>query len=144
MVVSESGILLSVRSDLRGWELPGGTPEPGEGETDALAREVREETGLEVAPERLVGEYRRTGFRPHRARVWQCRPTGGELAPSRETPRLGWFPPEALPPTLFPWYRGPLNDALAGASEPVSREEHNGLAAIAAGMAIDLTMRWRG
>ena len=34
-------VLLSVRSDLRGWELPGGNPDPGEPPHDTLCREVR-------------------------------------------------------------------------------------------------------
>ena len=29
VIVGEQGILLSIRSDLRGWELPGGTHEEG-------------------------------------------------------------------------------------------------------------------
>lgn len=141
VIRGEQGILLSVRSDLHGWELPGGNPDPGEAAEDALRREVREETGYEIAVDRLVGEYRRTGFRPHLARVFAARAIGGTRTPSRETPRVEWFPPDALPGTLFPWYRGPIEDALADFHQPVERTEHNGLGAIAKGFWIDLRMR---
>ncbi|MBW1683445.1 MAG: NUDIX domain-containing protein [Deltaproteobacteria bacterium] len=141
VILSERGVLLSVRSDLRGWELPGGNAEPGEPGEAALRREILEETGLEVAVERRVGDYVRTGFAPHTARAYRCRPVGGELRPSSETPLVRWFPSDAVPDTLFPWYRAPLADALAELPEPVTRHEHWGAAAIWAGMRIDLRMR---
>jgi 8-oxo-dGTP pyrophosphatase MutT (NUDIX family) len=141
VILSEQGVLLSVRCDLRGWELPGGNAEPGEAGEAALRREILEETGLEVAIERHVGDYVRTGFAPHTARVYRCRPVGGELRPSRETPLVRWFPPQALPDTLFPWYRAPLADALSELPEPVTRHERWGARAILAGMRIDLRMR---
>ena len=144
VVLAEPGVLLAVRGDVRGWELPGGNAHPGESDEDALRREVREETGLEVAVEARVGDYVRSGFRPHVARVWRCRPLGGSLRPSAETPRVEWFDPAALPDTLFPWYREPLADALAWRAEPVLRRERLGLAAVWAGMRIDLRMRLSG
>jgi len=144
IVCSEQGeVLLAVRGDLQGWELPGGTPRLGEALEDALRRELREETGLEVVIERLVGVYVRTGFRPHTARVYRCRASGGRLRPSPETPALCWFDLRALPDTLFPWYRQPIADALRG-REAVTRQEHQGLAAIVAGLRIDLKTRLRG
>jgi 8-oxo-dGTP diphosphatase len=144
VVLSERGVLLALRGDLRGWELPGGNAHPGEDDERALRREVREETGLEVEILARVGDYVRTGFRPHVARIWRCRPVGGALRPSAETPRLAWFDPAEPPDTLFPWYRGPLADALARHAEPVLRHERLGLAAVWAGMRIDLRMRLRG
>ncbi len=144
VVRGPAGLLLSVRSDLHGWELPGGNPHPGEPEERALRREVREETGVEIETLRHVGDYVRTGFRPHRARVYLCRAVAGEPQPSPETLRVAWHPVDALPETLFPWYRGPIADALAERAAPVERIEYQGLRAILAGMRIDLHMRWYG
>jgi ADP-ribose pyrophosphatase YjhB (NUDIX family) len=143
-VLSDAGVLLAVRNELRGWELPGGSAEPGESGEQAVAREVLEETGIEIEAPRLVGEWVRTGFRPHTARIYLARAAGGGLRPSAETPRVDWFPVDAIPDTLFPWYREPLRAALAGGEEVVRRSERQGLASVLAGMAIDLRMRWSG
>jgi ADP-ribose pyrophosphatase YjhB (NUDIX family) len=144
VVLDGQRVLLGVRSDLHGWELPGGTPRAGESEEAAVCREIYEETGAEVAAERHVGDYVRTGFRPHTARVFLCRATGGALRPSAETLRVRWFPIRQIPDTLFPWYRAPLEDALAGLPGPVERHEYQGGAAVWAGMKIDFRMRVTG
>ncbi len=134
-------ILLTVRSDLRGWELPGGTPIEGETPEETLRREVLEETGCQVSIERHVGDYVRTGFRPHTAKVYLCRIRSGTPTPSSETPVIRWFDIVSLPETIFPWFRRPLADALSGAPEPVHVEEHQGLRSVLTGMGIDLKMR---
>jgi 8-oxo-dGTP pyrophosphatase MutT (NUDIX family) len=142
VVLGERGVLLGVRRDLCGWELPGGAALAGESGEDAVRREILEETGLRVAVERRVGDYVRTGFGPYTARVYACRCVGGELRTSEETLALDWFDPHRLPDTLFPWYRAPIADALAAGAEPVVRREHQGVAAVFAGMRIDLRMRF--
>lgn len=144
VVGGDGRVLLTLRDDLQGWELPGGAPLPGESAGQALRRELREETGLEVEPLAHVGDYRRSGFRPHLAVVHRCAVAGGALRPSPETPRVAWFDPSELPPTLFPWYRGPLADALAARPEPVRIEERQGWRHVLAGLAIDLRLRWSG
>ena len=59
VVHDDSGRLLLVQrghDPHRGlWSLPGGRIEPGESAEQALVREVREETGLDVVTERQVG-----------------------------------------------------------------------------------------
>ena len=45
------------------WSLPGGRVEPGEADAEAVVRELREETGLEVVPGALIGSVIRSG--PH-------------------------------------------------------------------------------
>jgi 8-oxo-dGTP pyrophosphatase MutT (NUDIX family) len=138
-------VLLSVRSDLFGWELPGGTLAPGETDTQALVREVHEETGLEVACLHHVGDWVRRGFRPHVAHVHLCRVTGGEIIPSHETPRVAWFDVDALPEALFPWYHEPLERALGSQSrDPFAGDDWQGIATIWQAMKIDLAMRWNG
>jgi len=141
VILAGERILLAVRRDLRGWELPGGHVQPGESPQEALIREVREETGHEIAIDRVVGTYVRTGFRPHTASVFRCRVAGGELRPSYETPVVRWFDLAALPDTLFPWFCEPLADALAAHPEPVSRCTYQGSAAVWAAFKIDLRMR---
>jgi 8-oxo-dGTP pyrophosphatase MutT (NUDIX family) len=144
VVISEGAVVLTVRRDLRGWELPGGNIFEGETPEEAVVREVWEETGLETVVEFQVGNYVRTGFRPHTAMVFALKVVGGTLAPSIETPVVRWFDLDEFPDTIFPWYREPLADALArtDGSSPVERHEHQGIGSIWAGLSIDLRMRW--
>lgn len=140
----EPQVLLSIRRDLFGWELPGGTLEEGEAPADALCREVREETGLEIEIQAPLGEWVRTGFRPHRARVYRCRIVGGRESASHETPRLGWFPAAAPPASLFSWYHAPLAQALDPDAVPARHVERQGMRTILDAARIDLEMRWHG
>ena len=139
-------ILLAVRVDLRGWELPGGHLDPGETAREGLAREVLEETGIVVDVGELTGVYERTGFLPHTASVYLCRARGGTLTPSAETPRVRWWPADAVPGTLFPWLRTPVADALAHepGGSPARRKDHQGVLRILQAAWIDLSMRLTG
>ena len=76
------------------WSIPGGRIEAGESDVDALVREVREETGLEVAAGRLLGAVQRPGLagavvdiRDYLAVV-----TGGELAAGDDAADARWVP----------------------------------------------------
>jgi 8-oxo-dGTP pyrophosphatase MutT (NUDIX family) len=58
IVVDDEGkILLHRRSDNGLWALPGGAMEIGESIAETAVREVKEETGLNVKPEYIVGIY---------------------------------------------------------------------------------------
>ena len=55
-VVIEDGRILLLNQDAadRSWSLPGGKLEDGESLAEALVREMKEETGLDVKPARLL------------------------------------------------------------------------------------------
>lgn len=101
------------------WDLPGGVVEPGESELDALARELREELGVEVSPD-AVAHLARVVAGPDDDPVsvsawlvgeWQGTPAN--LAPE-EHDLLGWFDVEELPPSPHVVVREALIDAMRG------------------------------
>lgn len=97
---ADGEVLLSQRGDLGIWNLPGGRLDRGEYLWDAAAREVREETGIEVEIIRPVGLYYVTRW--HRMNtVFEARAVGGQLlGKTTETRDNRWFPPDALPQDL--------------------------------------------
>jgi 8-oxo-dGTP pyrophosphatase MutT (NUDIX family) len=124
VILTPEGLLLQHRSDNRLWGLPGGGVEPGESVSAAIVREVREETGLEVTPVRLIGVY----SSPEHGQIitypdgnvihyvsssFECRVVGGTLGCGPESLDLAWFDPERLPADLVPMHRIRIFDAVA-------------------------------
>ena len=93
-VFDESGRLLLIqRADNATWAMPGGAAEVGETPAEAVAREVREETGLEVRPTQLLGIYdsRRVASPDpahHYQLVFRCAAIGGRLVSTSEAMAL--------------------------------------------------------
>jgi len=100
----DDGAVLLVRQRLRTpsrWGLPGGFRRAGETAAEAAAREVREETGLDVdvAAEDLVVEYLQPWAR-HVDTLFAARYDADDQprATSFEIADVRWFPPDDLPP----------------------------------------------
>ena len=124
VIVDRRGrLLLQQRSDGGQWGLPGGSVEIGESVTDAVIREVHEETGLTVGVRRMIGVYSDPGLQVVRypdGNVWhyvnvcfECAVRGGELTTCDETLALRYFVLGRLPSTLLPNHRIRIRDARA-------------------------------
>ena len=122
LIFDDGRVLLAHRRDIDWWNLPGGGMEIGETVEEAVRREVREETGLEVQVERLVGVY----SKPQKQEVvltFRCRVIGGELQATEESRACTYFPPDALPLNTLPKHRERIMDALLNQEAAILRDQ---------------------
>ena len=112
-VEDEQGrVLLGRRSDTGEWAMVYGINEPGEEPADTVAREVKEETGVDVVVTDLVSvkssrkvlTYANGDNTMYMDHLFICRPDpNGNTEPfvgDEESLSVGWFSPDALPEPL--------------------------------------------
>jgi 8-oxo-dGTP diphosphatase len=93
------------KEPLKGWwSLPGGALETGESLADAVRREAREETGLEIEPlgvleifERIMRDADGVPEYHYVLIDYVCRITGGQLAAGDDVCRVEWVRRRDLP-----------------------------------------------
>ncbi len=96
-IITADGQILLIRRghepEAGRWSLPGGRIEPGETDQQALVREVREETRLEVIPGPLIGAVERPapGGRVLVIRDYAATVAGGTLAAGDDADDARWF-----------------------------------------------------
>lgn len=101
VVDGDRRLLLIHRVDNDLWALPGGAIEIGETVSQAVVREVREETGIDVEVTGLVGIYSDPKHviayddgevRQQFSICFRARPIGGALRGSSESTGVAWVP----------------------------------------------------
>ncbi|TDD78026.1 NUDIX domain-containing protein [Actinomadura darangshiensis] len=109
VVRDEQGRILLLRHRLwpayRAWGLPGGYVNAGERLADGVAREVREETALEVAVAARPLQVA-SGFRQRIEAFYEARVVGGRLElDAAEILEARWFSLDELPDEMSPRLR---------------------------------------
>jgi ADP-ribose pyrophosphatase YjhB (NUDIX family) len=123
LVVRDGRVLLARRGvePHRGaWDLPGGFLEEDEDPLDALRRELREETGLEVEPGPFLGTAIER-YDGHAVLIlsWLAAAAHGEPRAADDVAELAWFGPHELPPAeefAFAWHPRLLAAWVSGGS----------------------------
>ncbi|MBL7494149.1 NUDIX domain-containing protein [Frankia sp. AgB1.9] len=108
IVADSDGRILLLRHRLwpegRQWGLPTGYAKSGERFEDTIVREVREETGLDVAVSEMV--HLKSGYKLRVEVAYAATFTGGELKVNAlEILEARWFPPDQLPEGIHESHR---------------------------------------
>ena len=104
-VFRQGKILLVRERQDDGWTMPGGWADVGDRPSEAVEREVYEESGFQVKAHRIIGVYdaNRTGpleiFHAFKI-VFLCELLGGQARPSRETSEVVFYNAEEIPNVL--------------------------------------------
>ena len=124
IVVRDDGRILTIqRRDNQRWEPPGGVLELDEAPQDGVRREVREETGVDVAVERLTGVYKNMPLGVV-ALVFRCRPLGPAAENTDEAEDVAWLTVDEIAAIMPEAFAVRVTDALA--DDPQARA-HNGV-----------------
>jgi len=123
IIFDENGkVLLSHRRDMDIWNLPGGGVEAQEMPDEAVIREVKEETGLEVTLERLVGVYGKVE-KDELVFAFVCRVTGGQLILTDEADQHNYFAIDEIPTNTSPKQVERIHDAMKKTIQPIFRRQ---------------------
>lgn len=117
LVTNDKGEILLVNSPWRGWEYPGGLIEPGETFQEALKREVREESGVEIEITGFVGICK--NIEKNIVNIdFTARYISGELRTSDESTDVIWTTAEkAMEMITFPLTKKRLRNMLSACKE---------------------------
>ena len=105
VLVSNSKQLLLVKRAIEPalgkWSFPSGYVDKGESVESAALREVKEETGIDIKINFLIGVYS-SALRPLVLLAYGAEVLGGSLEPNHEVLDIGYFSPNCLPDMPFP------------------------------------------
>ena len=119
-----SHVLLIQRRDNGRWEPPGGVLELDETIEDGLRREIKEETGIDITVQALIGVYKNMS-RGIIALVFRCAALTEPLTSTPEAAAVAWVPVTGVEDLMDSAYSVRVMDAIT--SGTVSVRAHDGI-----------------
>lgn len=114
--------LLVLKRGTHTWMHPGGKPEAGETPVDAAVREIQEELGLDLDPNRLrhLGDFTVQAANEPESQIEAFTfeyldPVPSDVAPQAEIEAVRWLAPSEIAgtPNLAPLLTGPVRKVLS-------------------------------
>ena len=117
LVCNDKEEILLINNPQRGWEYPGGMVEPGETFQEALIREIKEESGVDIEIVGFVGICK--NVEKDIVNIdFVCKYVSGELTTSDESTEVKWVKKDdALGMVKFPLTKKRLENMLSGNSK---------------------------
>lgn len=116
----QNRVLLCLMPEDNVWTLPGGGLESGESPWDCIIREVKEETGLDVTINRLVGIY----TRPDTDKIdflFACTVVGGNISLNNEAKDIQYFAVNEIPSNMRNHHAERILDGLSKNTELITK-----------------------
>lgn len=123
VVLNQDNQLLLQEKHEEAWSLPAGLIEPNESPANAVIREVREETGLVVTPDRVLGVFGGSSFRytypngdicEYTVILMRCSVLSDSgIVIDEETKSLKYFDKHVMPELALPYPKEVLFNELA-------------------------------
>ena len=117
-------VLVIQRRDNGAWQLPGGVLELDESPDAGVRREVREETGVDVEPQRLTGVYKNMNLGVV-ALVFRARVVAGTPTTKEESADVAWWTADQVAADMSEAFAVRILDALRNDPTPAVRT-HDG------------------
>ncbi|WP_270182321.1 NUDIX hydrolase [Alkalihalobacillus sp. CinArs1] len=118
IVINEQKQILLIRGPRRGWEMPGGQVEEGESLIEAVIRETKEETGIDIEVDKFCGVFQNVHGSICNT-LFLAKSVGGKIATSPESLEVGFYPIEkALKMVTYKNFRERIEYCLDESLQP--------------------------
>ncbi|RLE48249.1 hypothetical protein DRJ25_00340 [Candidatus Woesearchaeota archaeon] len=124
IIIKDSKIFLTKRTDIPIWCLPGGDVKVKETPEKAIIREIKEETGFKATIIKKGSVFKRADFekkkknnQPFLCQVFVCKIKSGTFISNEEVSKVKFFPISKLPFSCLLWQKNIILNTLTNSKK---------------------------